>query len=391
MLTLDELKGLAAISGPCLTIFQPLRDNYSHVAKPVTRITAAIQDAARLLARRGLTAAESDEMLRPLLKVAVNTNWEGRKGSVILFRAPGTTLANFWPDTLPGRVHFGREFLVVPLLPALLSSRNFWLLSLSINVVRLYRGSRKGMLEVPLPRGVPTNLKDAGAFEQPDHTRRGRSSAGPSVGNMKGVQFDMPSPHETQAAYLHDFFKMIDRGIHAMLMKDRQPLILAGVTRELAIYRKVNTYSPVLSGAVQGSPDGLAPEALAGHFYEHAKELISEYPGKPAAEVRQEVESAANRGLLVVDARAVLHAALTGRAYQLIICPGTLGFRRQEDLINRAVLAAIRHSGKIAIVPAADTEHAAILPEGSGAIAAVLRFRPEGQTSSREMYRAASP
>jgi len=49
MFTHEDLKRLAAFSGPCLTIFEPLRDNYSQVTKPETRIVAAIQDAARLL------------------------------------------------------------------------------------------------------------------------------------------------------------------------------------------------------------------------------------------------------------------------------------------------------------------------------------------------------
>jgi hypothetical protein len=109
MLTHKDLKKLAAVSGPCLTIFQPLRDDYSEVGKPVTRIVAAVQEAERLLTERGFDPAERDEMLRPLLKVAKNTDWTGRKGSLVMFRSPGFTLANFWPDTLASRVHFAQD------------------------------------------------------------------------------------------------------------------------------------------------------------------------------------------------------------------------------------------------------------------------------------------
>jgi len=86
MLTREDLKRLAAVSGPCLTIFEPLRDNYSQVTKPETRIVAAIQEAVRLLEEKGFDAAEREEMLRPLSKVALNTEWTGRTGSFVMFR-----------------------------------------------------------------------------------------------------------------------------------------------------------------------------------------------------------------------------------------------------------------------------------------------------------------
>src|ERR1019366_2911165 len=153
-----------------------------------------------------------------------------RKGSLLLFRGPEFTMANFWPDSLAPKVHFAEEFLVLPLLPGLMRSRDFWLLALSINAVRLFRGSGNGIVEVPLPKGVPKSLSEDEAFGQPDHSLRGRASAGPSVGSMKGVQFGTSSAHELKHDYLHDFFKTIDRGIHATLAEDRQPLILAAVT-----------------------------------------------------------------------------------------------------------------------------------------------------------------
>jgi len=111
MFTHEDLKRLATVSGPCLTIFEPLRDNYSQVTKPGTRMVAAIQEAARLLEENGFDADEREDILRPLTKLALNTDWTGRKGSFVMFRAPDFTLASFWPDTC---------------LRACISRRSFW-------------------------------------------------------------------------------------------------------------------------------------------------------------------------------------------------------------------------------------------------------------------------
>jgi hypothetical protein len=363
MLTHDDLKRLAGVTGPCLTIFQPLRDEYSQVTKPVTRVVAAMQEAERLLTEKGFTPAEREEMLRPVAKIASNTDWAGRTGSVIIFRAPDFTMVNFWPDTLAPRIHFAQEFLVLPLLPDLLSNRDFWLLALSIKAVRLFRGARNGLVEVPLPRGVPKSLTQNEQFDQPDHSVRDRSSAGPSVGKMPGVQFGTSSARELQTNYLHDFFKAIEHGIHPILAEDRQPLILAAVTRELAIYRRVNTYSPVLSGAIHGSPDALGMDLL----YTKAAELMSAYSALATDGTLREMDEAASHSLLVTDPAEIIEDARIGQVDELIVSPAASGCAQREDSVNWAALATIRNSGRISVLSASQLE--------SG-VAAILRFRP---------------
>jgi hypothetical protein len=346
MMTHEDLKRLAAASGPCLTIFQPLRDNYLQVTKPATRIVAAVQAAGRLLEEKGYDSSERDEMLRPLMKVASSVDWTGRKGSLVMFRAPDFTVVDFWPDTLAPRVHFGPEFLVLPLLPGLLSKRDFWLLGISIKAVRLFRGSSEALVEVALPAGVPVSLSEHEEFDQPDHTLRARSGAGRSNGSMKGVQFGTSTAHELKGDYLHDFFKAINRGIHPTLAEDPKPLILAGVTRELAIYRTVNTYSPLLTGAIHGSPDSLG----AGLLYTKATELMSAYSARADDTTLRVLEEAGNRGLVVSDPAALIEAAAVGQVEELIVPPASQAPGQHEEAVNWAALATIRNSGTIRVL-----------------------------------------
>lgn len=362
MVTRDDLKRLAAVSGPCLTILQPLRDTWSQVTKAETRIVAAIQEAGRVLEEKGFNAAEREEMLRPLTKVAMNTTWAGRTGSFVMFRAPDFTLTNFWPDELAPRVHFADEFLVLPLLPGLMRNRDYWLLALSIKKVRLYRGTGESLTEVPLPAGLATSLAQDEAFGQPDHSMRGRSSAGPSVGGMKGVQFSTAPAHEGEAAYLHDFFRAIDSGIHPVLTRDPQPLILAGVKRELAIYRTVNTWFPLVPGEIHGNAEISAADFLVAK----AEELLTAYSAKGEEAIRHAMEMAAGRGLLIEDPAAVVQSAGAGQVAELIVATGSPGLAKREAVINWAVLAALRSSGKVRLLNAA---------EPSGGVAAILRFR----------------
>lgn len=359
MLTLENLRTLAAVSGPCLTIFHPLR-----MGDPV--FEGAVREAERLLTEGGLEEADRTEMLRPVQKIALNPPWKDRSGSLIMFRSPGLTITEFWPDELAPKVHFGKEFFVLPLLAGFVSQRDFWLLALSINNVSLFRGSAKGLVDVPLPHGIAKNLSEDGAFDQPDHSLRGRSNAGPSVGNMKGVQFGTSSAHELRAVYLHDFFRAIDQAIRPILASDGHPLILAAVTRELAIYRKVNTYSPTLAGAVHGSPDSVGTPTL----YAKAKALMVAYSANAAGETQRQIEEAANHGLLVTEPVDVIDAASTGKVEQLIVSDTADGSSPRDETINWAALATLRNSGKISILEG---------PKVATGLAAILRYRTTEQ------------
>jgi len=362
MFTQDDLKRLAAVSGPCLTIYQPLRDTWSQVTKPETRIVAAIQEAGRLLDEKGFDVAERDEMLRPLRKVAANTGWSGRTGSFVMFRAPEFTLTGFWPDELAPRVHFAEEFLVLPLLPGLLRDRDFWLLALSIKSIKLYRGSLQGLTEVALPPGVARNLADDEAFDTPDHSLRGRSTAGPSIGAMKGVQFTTGAAHEGEPTYLHDFFRAIDRGIHPLLAGDPHPLILAGVNRELAIYRKLNTWTPLVAEEIHGSTETWALDFL------HAKgaEIAGTFATNGTEATLRDIENATGRGLVERDPEAMIEAAGLGQVADLVIETVAAAQPAREAFINWNALATIRGGGRIRFVKAA------LYGEG---VAAILRYR----------------
>lgn len=360
-MTNDDLKRLAAISGLCLTIIEPLPGNPPPSPKGASRLVTAIQRAEFLLTEAGFSPSECEDMLHPLLKAATSTDWSGRKGSVVMFRAPDFTMVKFWPDTLAPRVHFGQEFLVLPLLQGLIAKRDFWLLGLGIKTVHLYRGSGKGLVEVMLPKGLPRGLSEYEAFDIPDHTLRGRSSAGTSMGSLRGVQFGTSSAREALPDYIHNFFRAIDRGIHPILAADHLPLILAGVTRELAIYRKVNTYAPILAGSVHGSPDSLGVQLL----YEKAAALMAAYSNRASAATLMEMEEASNRGLVVSDPSAVLEAARLGQVDELIVSTGGPAPGQREETINWAALATVRNDGRIAFRTSAELQ--------SG-VAAILRF-----------------
>ena len=365
MRTSGDLKQLASVSGPCLSIFQPLRDEFSQVTKADTRLTAAAQKADALLKEKGFSAADREEFLRPIFKVASNTDWSGRAGSMVVFRAPGFTQADFWPETMQSSVHLADEFFILPLLAGLRTQHNFWILTLSIHQIRLLHGTKQGLSEVELPKDLPRNLQDFGGFEKPDHDLESRSAPGASTGQTAAVRSGTSSTNERQGRYLHDFFKAIDRAIQPILAgtggnSNGDPLILAAVERELAIYREVNTYAALLEQAIHGSPESLGEDRL----HKAALELLAANFSNIADQDRREMDAAAGRGLLLTDLSEIDGAAQVGQVERFFVeaSPQT-----NEDMVNRIALAVIRNSGTVIC-----TQSVAGKAQG---VAAILRYR----------------
>jgi hypothetical protein len=257
-------------------------------------------------------------------------------------------------------VHVGEEFFILPFLAKPIA---FWVLGLSINEVTLFRGSARELVQVELPDGVPHSLKEAGGFDQPDHDLENRSYAGPSSGKSSGrrrtVHFGTSSLHEVQSKHLHDFFKMIDRGIRPLLEPGREPLILAGITREVSIYQKINTYRRLREEAVHGSPGAIGTPKL----FEAAVRIAVPGFEKTPEELGAKLEAAAGQGLLLTQPDAVLRAAQARQIDSLYIDPEMHG---DLDMLNRAAVAVLRNSGTVECSPC--------LHVGT-TVAAILRYK----------------
>lgn len=360
MIAAEDLKTLANIPGPCLTIAEPLRGGVTQPVKKAAHLAAAGRQLDMLLAQTGFDKGVRDSFLSPIRRIADNTDWLTQTGSVLIFRAPGFTKVSFWPHVVKPGIYFGEQFFILPFIANPVS---FWVLGLCIHKVTLFRGSAHGLVQVGLPHGVPCSLEEVGGFDQSDHNLENRSYAGPSAGKSSGrrqtLHFGASSLQEVGGRHLHGFFKMIDRGARPLLENGGYPLILAGVSREVSIYEKVNTYPRLMKESIHGSPRFLGRARL----FEAALRIAIPGFEKSPNELGAKLEAAAGRDLLLTDPDAIRRAAEAGQVETLIIDAETSG---NQDALNRCAVAALRNSGTVECSP--------YLHAGKG-VAAILRYR----------------
>jgi Bacterial archaeo-eukaryotic release factor family 3 len=354
LLNIDDLKLLSQHTGPCITIsipaYQPGTGGGTRHAH-LRNLTQIAADQLGHLNRPGVT----DDLETALeLLAATLDNGHGGPG-VTLFCAPGFTAAYETPGVRADVVTVGDHFNLLPLVAAAQTPRRFFILGISKNKLRLFHYSDGSADELALPAGVPLSLEAAGAFDEPEHTMNTHSPAGPSVGGLRGVRFASSGDQDSNAVYLRHFFELADRGLKEML--HGEPLFLAGVREELALYRKTAKYPHIFESECHGNAEHSSLDQVAKHA---AAGALREY--RLAAD-RALVALPEIRDKLAGDPGAVLKAATEGRVRQIFVAEdGT-----PKEALNAAAVEGLRTGAEIHTYPGTE------LP-GFGAIGAVLRY-----------------
>jgi hypothetical protein len=376
LVTFEDLKLLAAAKGPCITLLSVLPNP---MESPI-RLDHLVRDVKKALQERGVGAAISAQLVGPINELAITAE-AGRiwGNALIIFRSPDVFRYYFLQRPLPESLSIADRFQVRPLLAVLTREQRFHLLGLSQQRIRLFHCTQHRIEEAELRGIVPSNMREWMNNRIPDHVLHNRSSAGPSIGSMKGVMFGTSTGREDEDDSLKHFLKEVNRGLHMLLGNDTTPLVLAGVEEEVTLYRRLNTYPRLLDKTVHGSPDGLPARIL----HERAREVVSQTCSEPLRKALADFHKQRDFGRVTFRQDEAIKAAFDGRVADLFMAEnaertGVWGpdagniqaspdRARQEDLLNAAALQTVTHGGRAFSLPAS------AMPENAE-IAAVLRY-----------------
>lgn len=376
-LQMDAIQELVRSHGPCLTLLAPPYRPGEQAKSMSVLIKSKLKEAAQQLVAGKISASMRADLLDPLELLAEDP--ESRKGSHwgrVLFRAPGVFRSFQLIEPTSVSLTVGGYFHIRPILAGLHLPAEFYVLQLSKKRFDLLRCA--GLKTEPVKlNGVPETLEEAMAFKPPDHDLENRSSAGSSTGAMRGVRFGTGSGRETEHTHLADFYKLVDRGLHAVSKAAAAAVVLAGVDQDTALYRSVSRYPNLLEQTIRGGPDGALPEhEILRRAYTVVRLHCIQRQVKALAEAKERLAPARFASGL----NAILRDAVQGRVTSLYIdetarTSGVLeAIKRgerwtwgEEDLLNAAAVETILQRGEVFELPAGS------LPDGALATA-ILRY-----------------
>ncbi|MFB9905744.1 baeRF3 domain-containing protein [Allokutzneria oryzae] len=337
----------------------------THRAGPETQqdpidLTNLIRRAEADLVRGGLRRVAALGILHPARTLVDNAEfWRERADGLAVFLRRGWWRSFRLPVTFDEAVMVSDRFRVYPLLQLFTGDDRFFVLALSENEARLYRGSRSGMHTVPVP-DMPHGVKDALRYDEP--LRQGGHRLGEiGVVKVRAVIHGKGLGDEVQKERLGRYLYAVSNAVDARLTKQRCPLVLAGVDYIRAAYRDITDYQHVLDTGVAGSPDRVPPAQL----HTRAWELVEPVAARDRNDAAARYEKTAGTGLASDDINDVTAAAESGRV-EVLFLPTEQPERELEPLESAAV-HTIRTGGTVYVVSTTD------MP-GQGPLAALFRY-----------------
>lgn len=338
VVTLADVKALAGAVGPCITLVMPIPNSTELAA----RLKSGLRSVRKQLTECHTDTGTADGLLAPVEQLTANLQtahtWSN---SLIAFRSPGAFRHYWMRGRLKDLAVVSERFEVRPLLAALAREQRFHLLAIGRHHVRLFRSTPHHSEEVRLEGVAPQNMQEFLHTHEPDHLLEDRMSAGPSIGSMQGVLFGTGSEKQKEQDRFRHFLKEVERGVTKLLRQDAEPLILAGVEYDVAIYRQLNTYPNLLEQAIHGSPERLTARDLD----ERAWEIVSQWPSEALQKALADFRKQSGAALVLGDTGAIVKAAAEGRVAGLFLSESAGMAGQPDDPLNMAALETVLHGG----------------------------------------------
>jgi hypothetical protein len=381
-ISLNDVRNLIReVTPPCVSLFMPTFRLEEETPQNRIRLKNLLDEAARRLERDWQVRSPLiRELLEPARRLEDDAQfWREQSTGVALFRSKRSF--NVWrlPAAFPEWVWVGERFTIKPLVSLVAADPQYFVLAVSQNQARLYKGSHRELWELEVA-SLPANLKQALNYQQPEGSFQFHSGQ-PALPGKEGLVYHSQAGGVDEAKEeLTAYFRSIDRALVPYLKAQEPPLplVFCGVGSLFPLYREVNSYPQLVDRPVEGNPDhwthaelmarispAVAP--LGKQEYERDARRLQELLGSDRASADIEHLVPASHAGSVEALFVASDVPVWGRydprrdAIELLTEPGG------EDLLDRAAAETLLRGGRVHAVPARE------LPAGLVA-AAVFRY-----------------
>lgn len=275
-----ELRRLAeSRDDVCISLYMPTYRNESDWSQNTTRLKNLLRDARNQLRDQDYREDEIDDILADARQLLDRTGfWRENIGDgLALFIGRTFTDAFRLPLTFDEVAVVEQQFHLKPLFPLIAANNRFYLLTLSQNDVRLYQGTHQGISEIEsteIPGSILEALRtddDAEPGLQSHVQNRASGTDGERMdaafhGHGGGGGDDVSGEPQDE---LKRFFREVDESVNEYLTEESVPLVLAGVSEYLPMYREINSYASLIDDQiVAGNPASFSVDTLHGKAWD---------------------------------------------------------------------------------------------------------------------------
>lgn len=266
--------------------------------------------AGNMLMERGFREDEAEKYLKPVYDIVedfqlLRNLWGGLIVFVNEKFIDYYNVEDNWTDV----AYVGEEFYLSPVLETAMKNREFFILSINLSRVRLYKADRFNIEEVDIKEFVPENLEEAIGFDYKDrlyqhvsaHTAQGQTFYHGHAGG-----------EEEKKKEVKKFLNEVDRGLMTFMHDRKDPLIVASVDYVFSAFKDITNYKFLVEQNISTSPK----ESRQVELHQDGLEIMKKIIQKEAQEDIEEYRNTKEKSDIVEE---IVLRSLQGRIGKLFV------------------------------------------------------------------------
>ena len=238
------------------------------------------------------------------------------------------------PYDVEEQVFVNNHFMITPLLPMTSMDGSFSVLAVSRQNIRLLRCTRNEVQDIT-PTDIPLSVEDYLEIDPEKQLQFHSGSRG-----QKAVYFGHGANEEDKLIVVESFYREIEKEITKILKENDEPLILTGLTENIGIYKKVNSYNRVLDEIVKRNPDELKDKELKEKGWEIIQTFFLSDMYKSLENLKKSTNDKVSNNLA-----DIVEATVMGKSQTIFISKGEKKWGFYDDA-NHTVQYSSNPNGK---------------------------------------------
>ncbi len=311
MITKKKVLELSEIhSAFCISIFIPTHRYGKETVsgKDALNLKNQLKDIKLKLEDQGMSANDLEMFVKPVNDLLDDSEfWIHQSDGLAVFLSDNL----FEKYTVP--VHFeafnyvSNEFYLKPLIPLFNGDGLFYLLTLKMDDVKLYEGSRHSITEIVIDDLVPSQLEDSVGYDYEQKSLQSRTQQG---NKGQGIFHGHGDSESELKKEMVKYFREIDKGLMTVLHDDQKPpLVVCCLDFHFPIYQDVNSYQNLFPEHISGNP----VDKDVMRLHEEAWKLLQPYFSKTRQKKRDEFSKFIGTGKASSALNEILPAAIGGK------------------------------------------------------------------------------
>lgn len=377
MITRDNILDLAKQQPDVgISIFLPTHRKGEEVQQDSIRLKNLLSKAEDQLKERDISDKRIEKLLEEPRKLLDQPSfWRHNNRGLALFISEEHFDFYRIPYRFDEQVMTSDHFLITPLIPMITLEGTFCTLALSQKNIRLFKCTRDSTEPIILTE-APTSLEEFLKYDVNEQHLQHHSGQGEGQAIFHG----QGGTRDTDTQEIINYLKTVENEVTSIMRKRNDPLILAGVERAVAEYRKFNHYSRLIDQSIQENPDPLSDKEIGKRSWK----VIRSYFLKDMYNDMERFADLSGSEKRSDNLSQIIEAAYYGKVDSLFVPIGehSWGWFDQErdvvhhsatprngehDLINMAAIKTLTQSGNVYALEKNDMPN-------SASIAAIFRY-----------------